>query len=362
MYLRNCWYVAAWDYEIAGDNLLARTIINEPLVFYRKAGGGIAALQDRCCHRSAPLSIGRKEGDALRCMYHGLKFDSDGVCIEIPGQDRIPPQACVRSFPVVEQYSWVWVWMGDPAMADPALIPPAMALDAPDWIFRSGSIEYEANYQLVNDNLLDFSHLSFVHSDSFGVGPDWAQVRPKVTRLERGVRVQRWLPKQPVPNHIRDVVEDDSMDLWITYDYLAPGVMVMHSCGLAKGSYEHFNGEEPSDFKAITHDLTCQAITPCTDDTSRYFFSWAPNRHTRTGASEALADGMIAIARAAFEEDRQIIEAQARNLKMAPDAKQVPIVFDNALSQLRWVLDKLIQEENQGPGSPPSVGASAASL
>lgn len=109
MYLHNCWYVAAWNYEINAETLLARTIINEPLVFFRKSDGSVAALQDRCCHRSAPLSIGRREGDALRCMYHGLKFDCSGKCIEIPGQDVIPPQACVRSFPVLERHSWVWV-------------------------------------------------------------------------------------------------------------------------------------------------------------------------------------------------------------------------------------------------------------
>ncbi|KQK61078.1 hypothetical protein AOX61_10360 [Pseudomonas aeruginosa] len=356
MYLHNCWYVAAWNYEIEPEGLLARTIINEPLVLFRKADGGIAALQDRCCHRSAPLSIGRKEGDAVRCMYHGLKFDSSGACVEVPGQDSIPPQACVRSFPVVEQYSWVWVWMGDPAKADPALIPPAVALDDPDWIFRSGSIEYEANYQLVNDNLLDFSHLFFLHPESFGVGADWAHVRPKVTRLERGVRVQRWLPNQPIPNHIRDVVDTETMDLFSTYDYLVPGVMVMRSYGFPKGALEMFKGEEPHGMEPVTHDVTCQAITPVTDDTSRYFFSWAPYKHALAGCSEELADGMLAIARMAFEEDRQMIEAQARVLKKTPDAKQVPIAFDNALSQLRWVLDKLIKEESQ---SQPQLQAVA---
>ncbi|MGE6191088.1 Rieske 2Fe-2S domain-containing protein [Pseudomonas aeruginosa] len=347
MYLHNCWYVAAWNYEIEPEGLLARTIINEPIVLFRKADGSIAALQDRCCHRSAPLSIGRKEGDAVRCMYHGLKFDSSGKCVEVPGQDSIPPQACVRSFPVLEQHSWVWVWMGDPAKADPALIPPAVALDDPNWIFRSGNIEYEANYQLVNDNLLDFSHLFFLHPESFGVGADWAHVRPKVTRLERGVRVERWLPNQPIPNHIKDVVDCSALDLWSYYDYLVPGVMVMRSYSFPQGALERFKGEAPTGIEPITHDVTCQAITPSSDDTSRYFFSWAPNRGASAGCSEELADGMIAIARMAFEEDRQMIEAQARVLKLTPDAKQIPIAFDNALSQLRWVLDKLVKEESQ---------------
>ncbi|WP_168666291.1 aromatic ring-hydroxylating dioxygenase subunit alpha [Paraburkholderia sp. SG-MS1] len=357
MYLRNCWYVAAWNYEIEADTLLARTIINEPLVFFRKEDGTVAALQDRCCHRSAPLSIGRKEGDAVRCMYHGLKFDSSGKCVEIPGQDAIPPQACVRSFPVTERYSWVWVWMGDPALADENLIPPAVAHDDPNWIFRSGSIEYAANYQLVNDNLLDFSHLTFLHPNSFGVGSDWAHIRPKVTRLERGVRVERWLPNQPIPNHIRGVTDCELLDLWSHYDYLVPGVMVMYSSSYPQGTLDKFNGGAPTGIQPITSDVTCQAITPCGDEQSRYFFSWAPNVHAQAGCSDELADGMIAIARMAFEEDRLMIESQAHNLKMAPNAKQVAIAFDNALSQMRWVLDKLIKEEAQPQLNSASVVA-----
>lgn len=346
MFLKNCWYVAAWNYEIE-DGLVSRTIINEPIVLYRKTDGSIAALQDRCCHRSAPLSIGRKEGDSVRCMYHGLKFNESGKCIEIPGQDTIPAQACVRAFPVVEQHSWVWVWMGDPAKADPALIPPAVSLDDTDWIFRSGSIDYEANYQLVNDNLLDFSHLFFLHKDSFGVGEDWAHTRPKVVRLERGVRVQRWMPDQPVPNHLKAAVNMDTMDLFTTYDYLAAGVMVMHSYGFPGGTVKQFDGQEPHGIRPLRHDVTCQAITPLTEDSSRYFFSWAPNRTTILGSTDEIADGMLIIARQAFEEDRIMIEAQARVLKHTPNAKQVPIAFDNALSQMRWVMDKLIKEESQ---------------
>ena len=94
MWIRNAWYVAAWSHEIAGDGLLARTIMNEPLVLYRTSNGSVVAMEDRCCHRLAPLSLGRREGDDLRCMYHGLKFGPDGRCNEIPGQTTIPDQGC----------------------------------------------------------------------------------------------------------------------------------------------------------------------------------------------------------------------------------------------------------------------------
>jgi len=120
MLLRNAWYVAAWSSEVPVDELLARTILNVPVVLWRDTTGAVVAFEDRCCHRGAPLSKGRLEGDQLRCMYHGLLFDTAGQCVEIPGQERIPPQAKVRTFPVVEKHKWIWIWVGDAGLADPS--------------------------------------------------------------------------------------------------------------------------------------------------------------------------------------------------------------------------------------------------
>src|SRR4249920_1151573 len=128
MWLKNCWYVAAWDHELLADTLLARTILGQPLLLYRKADGTPVALTNRCPHRQAPLSMGRREGDSIRCMYHGLRFEPDGRCVDIPGQAQIPTKMCARSYPVVEQGRWLWVWMGDPALADASRIPATPTL------------------------------------------------------------------------------------------------------------------------------------------------------------------------------------------------------------------------------------------
>src|SRR2546423_7561339 len=122
MFLRNSWYVAARSAEVARKPL-ARILLNEPVALYRKEDGTPVALEDRCCHRQLPLSMGKLEGDDLRCGYHGLKFAPSGQCIEIPGQASIPPQARVRAYPLVERYRWLWIWMGAPERADPKLIP-----------------------------------------------------------------------------------------------------------------------------------------------------------------------------------------------------------------------------------------------
>ena len=176
-FVRNLWYVAAWSHEVPRRRpRSARTLIGEPIALYRRRDGTVVALEDRCPHRHAPLSLGRIEGDDLRCMYHGLRFGSDGVCVEVPGSTRVPPRLAARSFPVVERSSWIWVWPGDPAKADPALVPEAFGLDNPDWVMRASAMDYEADYQLLNDNLCDLSHLDFVHETTLGgsTGAKWS--------------------------------------------------------------------------------------------------------------------------------------------------------------------------------------------
>src|SRR5262245_28073206 len=114
-YLHNAWYVAAWSDDLADGQLLARTILKEPVVLYRTADGGVAALEDRCPHRFAPLHMGKiVKGDAVQCPYHGLEFDSSGACVLNPhGTKNIPPRARVRSYPVTEKHKAIWIWMGE---------------------------------------------------------------------------------------------------------------------------------------------------------------------------------------------------------------------------------------------------------
>jgi phenylpropionate dioxygenase-like ring-hydroxylating dioxygenase large terminal subunit len=167
-FLMNSWYVAAWDYELADGKLLARTILEEPVVLYKGESGRVVALDNRCCHRGAKLSNGRMEGDDVRCMYHGLKFDPSGKCIQIPGQENIPPKLGVRSYPVVERDHLVWIWMGDADKANPGDILDFPCLRDPRWKGIPGYLHYDANYLLIVDNLSDFAHLAFVHTRTLG--------------------------------------------------------------------------------------------------------------------------------------------------------------------------------------------------
>ena len=147
----NAWYAAAWDAELK-QALLPRAICGKHVVMYRKSDGAIAALEDACWHRLVPLSKGRLEGDTVVCGYHGLKFNAQGRCTFMPSQETINPSACVRAYPVVERHRFIWLWMGDPALADPALVPDMHWNDDPAWAGDGKTIHVNCDYRLVVDN------------------------------------------------------------------------------------------------------------------------------------------------------------------------------------------------------------------
>ncbi len=354
MFVHRCWYVAAWSSEIVAGKLAGRKIINEPVVLYRTQDGSVVALEDRCCHRFAPLSLGRIEGDDVRCMYHGMKYDKCGICIEIPGQALVPQKARVKSYPVVEKHGWIWVWMGEAALADPDLVPAAVGPEDPDWTLRCGQMDYQANYLLLNDNLTDFTHLSYVHAKSFGTSEEFARTRPVVTRIPRGIRVQRWLAGAINTDSASPLSESASRlagnEQWQTYDYLAPGVLLMYNAAYPPGTAERLGRGEPHRQRdvPVTESFTSQAVTPMTDSSSRYFFSWGPRR---AAGSDAMAAMMYEVALIAFGEDKDIIEAQQRVIDMDPQRKPLLSSADLGPTQMRRVIEDLLKAESAAPGA-----------
>jgi len=349
MYVYNCWYAAGWAHDFPAEGLRAQELLDVPLVFYRKADGGLVALEDRCSHRLAPLSAGQIEGDDLRCLYHGLKFDPSGRCVEIPGQPQIPASARVRSYPVVERHSVAWIWMGDAAKADEALIPPFRGVADPAYDMLPGQMEYDAHYMLINDNLLDLSHVAYVHRNSFGSGSDFAEKRPKITRMERGLRVQRWV-SQPTPKYIAEKLPQLShVDTWISYDFLLPGVFLMDAKFFEPGAAERFAHGAPTDEPA--HDeFTCQVVTPLSKGRTRYLFAYGPWSRVK-GLAEFYRD----VSYMAFGEDKVMIEAQQRVIDRSPGVAMQPTSFDAAPSQFRWLVDKLIAAEQQQAAQPATA-------
>lgn len=338
MFVRNTWYVAGWENEVGPSELFSRTIIGIPVLMYRAEDGTLVAMEDRCCHRGAPLSVGRREGDCVRCMYHGLKFDPTGQCIEAPAQQRIPPQARVRTFPVVERNRWIWIWMGDAEAADPALIPDTHWLDDPEWRSLDGYIHYDVNYLLIADNLLDFSHLPFVHPTTLGGSEDYAGVQPKVERLEDGVRITRWTINTEAPPFAKQVKDwPGKVDRWNIYNFTLPAILLMDS-GMAPTGTGAPEGRrvDAAEFRG------CQALTPETENSTHYFFAHPHNfAIDQPEVTRSIHQSVVA----AFDEDREIITAQQRSLALAPDFKMIPFSIDAALSQFRWVVARRLEEE-----------------
>ena len=337
MFVKNCWYVAAWDHEVLADTLLARTLLGNAILIYRKADGSPVALDNRCSHRHAPLSMGRREGDSIRCLYHGLKYDAEGQCVEIPGQDAIPAKLCQRAYPIVVRERWLWIWMGDPARADEALIPQTFSLKDDGWRYKPGYLHYNTDYLLICDNLLDFSHLSYVHERTLGGSPNIAQARPEVKRIPRGVHVTRDVRNTvPAPYHARLGSFAGQVNRRFSYDFMVPGVLLMKT---------HVKPAErdDDDMTGALQFHSCQALTPETETSTHYFFMQAHNfRLDDVTITESIYQSLCT----AFEEDRRIIEAQQRLINASVPAPMQPIAADLALAQYRRVLQELLDAES----------------
>ncbi len=346
MFVKNCWYVIAWDHEIppeqANGQIFTRTVLGEPIVVYRaKTGSGskLVALADRCCHRGAPLSKGRVEGDNLRCGYHGLLFDPSGQCIEVPGMDSAPPKACVKQYPVVEKNKWVFVWMGEPEKADVAMLPDNYSNGSPEWRNLPGYLHYDTNYLLICDNLLDFSHLSYVHEKTLGGSTAIAQSRADVSDVtapgQRGLRVQRAVSGVPSPPFYQRIHTYKSLiDRWWDYDFLLPGTLLMKSGGRPATN----NTVDSGDVELHS----CQTLTPETENSTHYFFQ--QGHRVGQGDSE-LAGAMFQTLIRAFEEDKDMIGAQSAALADAPDFKMFPLHLDSALVRFRRLVEREIAKE-----------------
>ena len=346
MFIRNAWYIAAWSDDI-GPVPFARRILDEPIVLFRDSNRAIGALEDRCCHRGTPLALGEVVPDGLQCGYHGLVFDRSGKCVLVPGGHTIPPGARVRSYPVVEKDAFVWIWMGDPARADRRLI-----LDYPyhndpkNWPHRRTTLPIQCDYMLLIDNLMDLSHLGFIHKETIGgMSPaPHIEARMRTLKTPTGVRYDRWmLDSEPPPTYVKAVGFKGRVDRWQEFEFVAPGSVIQWSGAVDAGSgvFNDFkyNGSRERGFSLrLFH-----GVTPETGNRCFYFWSAANGyRQDDPAATEELFDE---IARA-FNQDKQVVEAQQARLDENPNAPLVDIHGDGARIHARRAVDRLLAEEN----------------
>ncbi len=346
-YVKNTWYAAAWEHEIAAaENKLARTICEQPLVFIRGESGDYFALDNRCCHRAAPLSIGRIEGDNIRCMYHGLLYDNKGKCIEIPGQDRISKNMCVRQYPVAVRGNMLWIWMGDPALANEDHIIDFEPLnDSDNWrgFDKEAYLHYQANWLLIADNLADFSHVAFVHEQTLGGSESYAyeSVVEEVVTEEDGVSLDRWHNNSnPPPFHkavISEDLHDQKVDRLNAVSLHVPGVFLMNTLFAPAGWDKEKND------RSVCHEYSnCQLMTPETWNTTHFFWNYLHNRdRDKPEVTETLRQYLLA----GFMEDKLFIEEQQKLLAENEGFEPRLIGADQALNVFRKKWDARIKDE-----------------
>ncbi|GAA3731430.1 aromatic ring-hydroxylating dioxygenase subunit alpha [Plantactinospora mayteni] len=271
-FVRDQWYVAAYSREV-GRELLGRTILGEPIVFYRTEGGEAVGLADRCVHRRFPLSESRLDGDSIVCGYHGFTYDRGGSCVFVPGQQRIPRTARVAAYPVVEQDSFVWVWIGEKAKADPALIPRAPWLADPAYTTVSGMEPLNARYMLLVDNLMDLSHETYLHGGYIGT-PEVAEtpIQTEVDEDSGIVYVSRHMDDAACPPfYAKSTGIEGRITRWQDIEYHPPCLYLLHSRIAPQGVHPPAEGPDDQAF----HVEVVYAITPSTENTTYDFWAVA---------------------------------------------------------------------------------------
>ncbi|WP_158970116.1 aromatic ring-hydroxylating dioxygenase subunit alpha [Chachezhania sediminis] len=302
VFVRNCWYVAGRSADF-GPSLSAMTLLGEKVVIFRGAGGEPIALEDACPHRKLPLSKGQVKGSTVVCGYHGLTFDCTGACVAAPTQeDAIPGRAVVRPYPVEDRWGFLWIWMGDAAKADRDAIIDIPHFDDPTWGRTAlGALSIACNYLYVTDNLLDPSHVAWVHVTSFaGAGTD---NRPlEMEESDDHVTIYRWIPSQPAPPYYKALMDfGDNCDRKQHYECRVPSTAINKSIYTPAGQGGDDAALPAESFINISYNF----ITPVDGESSLYF--WFQHRNGHAGDAE-IDRKMFEGATMAFNEDKEVLE------------------------------------------------------
>lgn len=338
MYLRKAWYVACWSREL-DDKPFAVRMLGEDIVVYRTPDG-VAALEDRCPHRHLPLSEGNVRGNVIQCGYHGAEMDESGRCVRVPSQKAVPPRARVRDYPAVERYGWIWLWMGDADVANPNLIPDFSALTNPNYSAVGTTNHVNCSYQLLMDNLLDLSHLGFVHLSTIGNQAMGDKGKLKTEKTPKGVRVTRWVidaPQAPTTAKLGLFPPQANLDRSQIIDFIAPSFVIIHT-----GSSETGTGVPEGLREHLQSFWVMNAATPRDEYSCSYF--WAGVRNFAVG-DEAVSNFMFAQVSEAFDEDKYVLEAQQRSILKHGDSWAVTFQADAGVVEARRQLKRLIDEE-----------------
>ncbi len=341
-YLWNAWYVGALASEVGPEELFPRTLLDTSILFYRKQDGTAVAIHDRCPHRFAPLHLGTRNGDQVVCKYHGLQFDCSGQCTHSPhGNGNIPKAAVVKSFPVIERYGFLWIWMGEKE-ADESLLPDFGYLDnGPDTALAHTYLHVNCHYELISDNVMDLSHVDHLHGEILSTKGTLSPLMAKVRETERAVNA-RWVWKQTPASllfspHMPDPAGETHLFFDITW---TPPANIQLSVGATQTKTD-----APLTLENTVGQYDLHTVTPESLDTTHYFFATRRNHLLDDAAHN---EHMIQILHDTFQnEDGAMLEAVHAEMRTSDFFALNPVLMSNDVApvKVRRLLKRLKIEE-----------------
>jgi vanillate O-demethylase monooxygenase subunit len=339
-WLKNAWCVAAWDNELKPGVLFHRTLLDQTVLMFREPDGSARAMLDRCPHRFAPLHRGRLEGGVVHCAYHGLGFNGAGECVHNPhGTGAIPRAARVLGFPLVERHSLLWIWMGDAQLADPTLIPDFSFQDPETFYVGKRYLRAAANYLLEVDNIMDLSHIQFLHPTTLGSG---SISKGHFETAQNGDTVwsKRTTEAEIMPEYLyqaMNIPTGTAVDRWIDVRWNAPANMAL------------FAGATPTGRPREAGAASSQAhiFTPETATTTHYWFSFAMPRAMGPFAEQIAEQQIDGLTVPFATEDLPMLEAQQANMRGEDFWSLNPVMMasDGGGVLARRVIDRRIRAE-----------------
>lgn len=331
-YPLNSWYVAATSDEVSGVPA-TRTLLSRPVVFFRDQNGQVVALEDRCAHRGYPLSSGRLESGRIVCGYHGFNYDYSGACVAVPSQPQPPIGAKVASYETREADGFVWIWLGEPALARLSPVPELPWL-AEGWSSTGTNVHVEANYMLVHDHYLDLTHIPEVHPKE--TPPGLLNVPPldSIEVSEASVTYARNLPPAPLADWEAEATglrRDSDYERHHFGRFISPGV-------LAEG------WEIRSSTNETFTQVRIQAVTPETDTTTHLF--WRFSRDYATDDPNIGAN-LHEVFEHVMRVDVDVIERIEATVGHQPTGSRVKVAADAGVLKVHQIVDAMLNRERR---------------
>ncbi len=341
MFPKNAWYVACTPDEIEGKPL-GRMVCGQSIVFYRGPQGQVAALEDFCPHRGAALSLGRVCEGKLVCGYHGLVMGCDGKTESMPGQ-RVGAFPAIRAFPVIERYGFIWVWPGDPALADVSKLHPLPWAESADWAYGGGLYHVRCDYRLMIDNLMDLTHETYVHANSIGQ-PEIDETPSETTVDGDQVVLQRHMQGIQAPPFWQMAMSANGLDPQAKVDRwqicrFSPPSHIMIDVGVALSGKGGFDAApEHKAYSVVVDFITRETETS-------HWYHWGMARQFKPHDTE-LTDKIRAGQGGIFNEDMEMLQLQQVNISKWPERKLLMLNIDSGGVQSRRIIDRLLAQEN----------------